>query len=76
MQNKELKNEFILITIPVEIIEESGVSCNGLIQITAKKGRIVIENVRIENETVVCNGNCGDCPVYEIDGENCPNLNS
>ena len=48
----------------------------GLIQITAEEGRLILETVSVEDEEIVCDGECEDCPVYETEGENCPNLNN
>ena len=75
MQNQKLTGNFVLMTVPVEAIEESGILNGGLMQITAEKGRLVIETVSTEDEEIVCDGECEDCPVYEIEGDDCPNRN-
>lgn len=76
MQNKKLTGKFALMTVPVEVIEESGILNGGLIQITAEEGRLVLETVRVEGEEIVCDGECEECPVYETEGDDCPNLNN
>lgn len=76
MQNQKLTGNFVLMTVPVEAVEESGILNGGLIQITAEKGRLVFEAVSVEDEDIVCDGECEDCPVYETEGDDCPNLNN
>lgn len=76
MQNKKLTGKFALITVPVEVIEESGILNGGLIQITAEEGRLILETVSVEDEEIVCDGECEECPVYETEGDDCPNLNN
>lgn len=76
MQDKKLTGNFVLMTVPVEAVEESGILNGGLIQITAEEGRLVFEAVSVEDEDIVCDGECEDCPVYETEGDDCPNLNN
>lgn len=76
MQDQKLTGNFVLMTVPVEAVEESGILNGGLIQITAEEGRLVFEAVSVEDEDIVCDGECEDCPVYETEGDNCPNLNN
>lgn len=76
MQDQKLTGNFVLMTVPVEAVEESGILNGGLIQITAEEGRLVFEAVSVEDEDIVCDGECEDCPVYETEGEDCPNLNN
>ena len=76
MQDRKLTGNFVLMTVPVEAVEESGILNGGLIQITAEEGRLVFEAVSVEDEDIVCDGECEDCPVYETEGDDCPNLNN
>ncbi|MBR2293987.1 MAG: hypothetical protein IKJ07_10480 [Clostridia bacterium] len=76
MQDQKLTGNFVLMTVPVEAVEESGILNGGLIQITAEEGRLVFEAVSVEDEDIVCDGECEDCPVYETEGDDCPNLNN
>ena len=76
MQDQKLTGNFVLMTVPVEAVEESGILNGGLIQITAEEGRLVFEAVSVEDEDIVCDGKCEDCPVYETEGDDCPNLNN
>lgn len=76
MQDQKLTGNFVLMTVPVEAVEESGILNGGLIQITAEEGRLVFEAVTVDDEDIVCDGECEDCPVYETEGDDCPNLNN
>lgn len=76
MQDQKLTGNFVLMTVPVEAVEESGILNGGLIQITAEEGRLVFEAISVEDEDIVCDGECEDCPVYETEGDDCPNLNN
>ena len=76
MQDQKLTGNFVLMTVPVEAVEESGILNGGLIQITAEEGRLVFEAVSVDDEDIVCDGECEDCPVYETEGDDCPNLNN
>ncbi len=72
MQNKKVEQDYIMVSIPKEVIEQSGITNEQMVQITASKGKIVIEAVDDIGD-VVCDNDCKDCPVYEIEGDNCPN---
>lgn len=76
MQDQKLTGNFVLMTVPVEAVEKSGILNGGLIQITAEEGRLVFEAVSVDDEDIVCDGECEDCPVYETEGDDCPNLNN
>lgn len=74
MQDKKMTKEYMLLAIPVELLEESGLCGGELIQITAERKKIVIEGIE-DTGDMVCDGDCGGCPVYATQGENCPNKN-
>ncbi len=72
MQNKKLKEEFVMLAVPIEVIEESGIADGKVLQFTASEGKIVIEKVdRIDD--LVCSGDCQNCPITQTMGDNCPN---
>ncbi len=72
MQNQKVKPEFVLISIPFDVIEEAALGEGEIIQITAQKGKIIIEAVD-DTGDIVCDTACENCPVYETEGDNCPN---
>ena len=79
MQAKKVKNgNFIFFALPVEAMEASGIGEGDLLQISATKGKILIEAVT-DVENVVCDGDCENCPINEkdCDGdcEKCPCYN-
>ena len=61
MQNQTL-NDFVLMSIPSNVLEEAGMMPNALIQYQVEDGRIIIEMVD-ELVPVVCNGDCEECPI-------------
>ena len=74
MQNKKL-NEFTLISVPKEALEDAGIVDGSVLQIYADGNRLVIERLTDTGE-IVCDGDCDNCPVNETecDGncEECP----
>ena len=61
MQNQTL-NDFVLMSIPSNVLEEAGIMPNALIQYRAEDGKIIMEVVD-EVVSLVCGGECNDCPV-------------
>lgn len=61
MQNQTL-NDFVLISIPSNVLEEAGIQPNALIQYQAEDGKIIMEAVD-EMVPLVCSGECEECPV-------------
>ena len=74
MQGKKV-GEYLLFSIPLEMLEESGISEESVIQMSASEGKIVIEAAD-DDTGYLCDGECEDCPVGETecdgDCENCP----
>lgn len=74
MQNKKV-DEFVLISVPKEALEDAGIVDGSVLQIYAGGNRLVIERLTDTGE-VVCDGDCDNCPVNETecDGncEECP----
>ena len=74
MQNKKV-NEFTLISVPKDVLEDAGIVDGSVLQIYADENRLVIERLTDTGE-IVCDGDCDNCPVNETecDGncEECP----
>ena len=74
MQNIKV-DEFVLISVPKEVLEDAGIVDGSVLQIYADGNRLVIERLTDTGE-VVCDGDCDNCPVNETecDGncEECP----
>lgn len=64
MQDKMLAS--VLISIPLDDIGESGIDLDGVIVTTVMDGKITIENLK-DSGSVVCDGDCGDCPIHRTD---------
>lgn len=65
MQNKKV-NEFTLISVPKEALEEVGIVDGSVLQIYTDGNRLVIEKL-IDAGEIVCDGDCDNCPVNETD---------
>ena len=65
MQNKKL-NEFTLISVPKEALEDAGIVDGSVLQIYADGNRLVIEKL-IDTGEIVCDGDCDNCPVTAPD---------
>ncbi len=76
MQRKKV-NEYLLLSIPLDMLEEAGISEESVIQMSAAGGKILIEAVsRDDAENFMCDGDCESCPLNttDCDGdcESCP----
>lgn len=70
MQNKKV-DEFVLISVPKESLEDAGIVDGSVLQIYADGNKLVIEKL-IDTGEIVCDGDCDNCPVNETDcDENC-----
>lgn len=65
MQNKKIKPKFVLLTVSVDTLSEAGIHEDDILEIYADKGCVMIQAVHAEN--FVCDGECEDCPMAEID---------
>lgn len=74
MQNKKI-DEFVLISVPKEVLEDAGIVDGSVLQIYADGNKLVIEKL-IDAGEIVCDVDCDNCPVNETecDGncEECP----
>lgn len=65
MQNKKV-NEFTLISVPKEALEDAGIVDGSVLQIYADGNKLVIEKL-IDTGEIVCDGDCDNCPVNETE---------
>lgn len=72
MQDKGfLTSEYVLFSVPIEMLKEAGIGEESVIQISAGNGKIII-NTANDTENFVCDNDCENCPMSEIDcDENC-----
>ncbi|MBQ3194989.1 MAG: hypothetical protein IJB65_00835 [Clostridia bacterium] len=75
MQDKEMSMDIVMLAVPVDLLEEAGITDGCPMQMFAEKGKLVIEKVD-DISDVVCNGDCECCPVSttdcDCDCDNCP----
>ncbi len=60
---------FVMVPIPLEVLEESDIDIGDLVQFAAGDGVVVMEAVTDLGD-IVCNGDCKNCPVDRIDCNN------
>ena len=65
MQNKKV-DEFVIISVPKDVLEDAGIVDGSVLQIYADGNRLVIERLTDTGE-VVCDGDCDNCPVNETE---------
>ena len=62
---------FILVSVPLEMFLEAGISTESIIQVSAREGKIIIDT-----PDYVCDRDCDNCPLNavpcEFDCESCP----
>ena len=72
MQNKRMKQEFVLLAVPAELMLQVDIFAGDAIAISAEDGRLILENY----DEIICSGDCDTCPVgdEDCDGdcESCP----
>lgn len=77
MQNSMNGNKplFVMIPVPMEVLEESGIDIGDLVHFIAADGIVVMEAVT-DLSDFVCDGDCDNCPVDQIecnyDCDHCP----
>lgn len=77
MQNTTMKNDYILFSIPKELLDEIELDPMDVVQMSVADGRLIIE--KADAEDYVCDGDCENCPFGNTDCNrdcgNCPGKN-
>lgn len=76
MQNTKLSSEnYVLFSIPTDMLAEAGIGEESVVQMSAGNGKIIINTVK-DTDGFVCDNDCEHCPMSEIDCdgncESCP----
>lgn len=75
MQDQKVTQQYAFLSVPVEALEDAGISSGSLLEITAEENKLIIRAVT-DMKDFVCDGDCENCPVNstDCDGdcENCP----
>ena len=79
MQNTKMTSEnYVLFSIPTDMLVEAGIGEESVVQMSAGHGKIIINTVN-DTEDFVCDNDCEHCPMSETDCdedcENCPCYN-
>ena len=65
MQDKKMKQKFVLLSVAADMLSEAGIDEGDILEIYADKNRVIIQAADTKN--FVCSGNCENCPMSEID---------
>lgn len=66
MQNASLNaGEHMLLSVPLDVLEEAGICPESVIQIRAQRGKIVID-VAHDTSGFVCDSDCEICPCDSV----------
>ena len=69
------RNQFVLVSVPLEMFLEAGISMESVIQVSSHDGKIVIDTPDT-TEDYVCDRDCESCPLNalpcEFDCADCP----
>ena len=68
MENKKI-NQFVLLPVPLESVQESGIDLSGVIETAAEDGILHIQNANTSNH--ICGQNCESCPFLEECDDDC-----
>lgn len=75
MQNKTIKQEYVLLSVPAEMLVSAGVFAGDPIQMYVEGDKLIIESAD-STEGLVCGGDCENCPLgeHDCDGDcrSCP----
>lgn len=66
MQGKKMKDETVTLPVPAELLLEAGILADDPLQMYVDGHKIVIESIDNPGD-IVCDGDCGSCPIAEID---------
>lgn len=69
---------FVPIAVPYEVLADSGIDLDGVVQFTATEGKLVMEQVDPQEASFACRGDCDVCPLlFHCSGkcEKCPCTN-
>lgn len=66
MQNQDIKDEFILLAVPKELLCAVQIFAGDPVQMHVENKKLIIENLD-DLSGFVCNGDCKDCFIHETD---------
>lgn len=66
MQDKKIRTEVALLAVPIELLSETGIEPDGVLEMYADGNRIIVQNADIPGD-FVCDSDCEGCPMSELD---------
>lgn len=75
MQSEKLKNGYILLAVPIELVKEASIITGSPLELYVEGNKLIIESVDDIGD-MVCDGDCKNCPIEVVhcdeDCSNCP----
>ena len=62
MQDQKVTQQYAFLSVPVEALEDAGISGGSLLEIPADEYKLIIRPV-IDTDDFVCDADCENCPV-------------
>lgn len=59
-----MNREFLLLSVPLDMLEEAGIAEDSILQMSARRGSICISGA-YDTSDLVCDGCCETCPCFD-----------
>lgn len=69
MQNKKLKNAYVLLAVPIELLAEAEIFAGDPVQMYVENNKLILESIDADGG-IVCDGDCDSCPLGDEDCDN------
>ncbi len=66
MQNKKMNQEYVLLAVPANLLIQAGIFEGDSIAMHTEGNKLIVENYD-EDEEYICNGDCENCPMEDMD---------
>lgn len=63
-ERRGMNREFLLLSVPLDMLEEAGIAEDSILQMSAQRGSIRISNA-YDTSDLVCDGRCEICPCFD-----------
>ncbi|MEZ3468060.1 MAG: AbrB/MazE/SpoVT family DNA-binding domain-containing protein [Schaedlerella sp.] len=75
MQDKKITQEYVLVSVPAELLVAAGIFAGDAIQMHVEGDRLIMESAE-NTGGITCSGDCENCPMgeHDCDGDcgSCP----
>ena len=63
-ERRGMNREFLLLSVPLDMLEEAGISEDSILQMSAQRGSIRISSA-YDTSDLICDGRCEICPCFD-----------